>query len=94
MRKDRILLVDEAAKLIGVSKSTIYQWSCAQRKGQNKGCKVYRAGDGTLYLRKSEAIRYAANYRPEAIQLPDWDDPDSPWLDEPVPETNNKGEAE
>ena len=82
MRKDRILRPDEAAKLIGVSKATIYQWSVAQRKGESRGCKVYRAGDGKLYLRKSEVLRYAAMYRPENIQLPELEDPANPWLDD------------
>ena len=82
MQKDTIMLVEEAAAVIGIQPSTIYQWAHKQKRGWTGGVKVHKAGDGKLYLRRSEAEKYAAQYRPEKIAQPDYDDPDSPWMDE------------
>lgn len=84
MKKDTIMLVDEAAELIGIKPATVYQWAHKQKRGWQGGCPVYKAGDGKLYLRRSEAEKYAAQYRPEKIPMPDYEDPESPWIDEAV----------
>ena len=85
MKKDTILLVEEAADLIGIKPSTVYQWAHKQKRGWIGGVKVHKAGDGKLYLRRSEAEKYAAEFRPERITQPEYEDPDSPWMDEAAP---------
>ena len=101
MKRDTILLVEEAAALIGIKPSTIYQWQHKQKRGWVGGVRVHKAGDGKLYLRRSEAEKYAAQFRPDRIAQPEYDDPDSPWLDEAVAsaelaggEPEPKGEGE
>lgn len=94
MKKDTILLVEEAAALIGIKPSTIYQWQHKQKRGWIGGVRVHKAGDGKLYLRRSEAEKYAAEFRPERIAQPEYDDPDSPWMDEAVPELSPAGADE
>ena len=89
MKRDSILLVNEAAELIGIKPSTIYQWAHKQKRGWVGGCPVYKAGDGKLYLRRSEAEKFALTFRPEKTSMPEVDD-ESPWDDEPVAE--QKGE--
>ena len=84
MKKDTILLVEEAADLIGIKPATVYQWMHKQKRGWIGGVKVHKAGDGKLYLRRSEAEKYAAEFRPERITQPEYEDPDSPWMDEAV----------
>lgn len=92
MKKDNILLVKEAAQLIGIEPATVYQWAHKQKRGWTGGCPVYKAGDGKLYLRRSEAEKYAAQFRPEKIVLPDYEDPDSPWADDVVAPEPKGGE--
>lgn len=85
MKKDRVLLVAEAAALLGVQPSTIYQWAHKQKRGWVGGVKVYKndKGDGKLYVRRSDCEKFLSQYRAEGLALPDYIDPDSPWMDDP-----------
>ncbi len=65
MRRDEILTLKEAAEMIGVTLGSVRQWRHWQMHGKPyRGCRIRKAGNGQLYVLRSDVDEFVKTYRP------------------------------